>query len=112
MKMKKNKEVEVKREGFWYSTIEPELPMPEPNVLTEEQAKDIYLLMCKKEMEVKEIQYRGMSSSRITGESLPGNEFRDLKTGWQWPGAFAEHYILTHKVKPTDAFLKYIGYNI
>jgi hypothetical protein len=32
--------------------------------------------------------------------------------GWIWPGDFVEHYVLTHKVRPTDEFLKWIGYDI
>jgi hypothetical protein len=30
--------------------------------------------------------------------------------GWKWPEDFAKHYVLDHKVKPTDEFLIFIGY--
>lgn len=37
-----------------------------------------------------------------------GTEMKDFS--WKWPGDFAEHYVLKHKVKPTDEFLEFIGY--
>ena len=52
--------------------------------------------------------YMGRSASRITGEMLGNKEYETDK--WRWPGDFAKHYVLDHKIKPSNEFLKYIGY--
>jgi hypothetical protein len=85
-------------------------PTPIPNVLTEEEAQFIYNLIREKEKIANCYGYMGLSASRITGERL-GNKEYELNE-WIWPGDFAEHYVLTHKVRPTEEFLKWIGYDI
>lgn len=85
-------------------------PIPIPNVLTEDEAKTIYNLILEKEKYAKVVAYRGFSESRITGEILGNEEYETDE--WKWPADFAEHYVLTHKVRPTDEFLKWIGYDI
>lgn len=106
------------REGFWFSVQQPNYPMPIPNQLSDSEAKDIYDLIRIKENECSDPEhkndfifvslYRGMSSSRITGELLGCAEYNH--SDWVWPGDFAEHYVLKHKVKPSNEFLKFIGY--
>jgi hypothetical protein len=83
---------------------------PITNVLSETEEKEIYRLITEKENTANCYGYMGTSKSRITEESLGNNEYE--LDGWIWPGDFAEHYILTHKVRPTDEFLKWIGYDI
>jgi len=83
-------------------------PTPIPNVLTEEEAKTIYDLIVQKQKIAVKHYYRGPSTSRITGEMLGYDEYQTVE--WRWPGDFAEHYVLKYRVKPTDEFLKYIGY--
>jgi hypothetical protein len=97
-------------EGYWFSDYPNgrQFPMPEPNVLTEDEAKEIHSLIKKKEEEAEEHRYRGWSNSRITGENLGNVEYET--DSWVWPGDFADHYVLKHRVKPTDDFLNYIGY--
>lgn len=96
-------------EGYWYSEYYPEYPMPVANSLSQEEAEEIYNLILKKEKIANEVIYKGLSASRITGERLGCREFRTEE--WLWPGDFAKHYVLEHKVKPTEKFLRYIGYN-
>ena len=102
----------IKIEGYWYSEYEPEYPTPIPNVLTQEEAQKIYDLIVLKQQnkEVNLLIARGCSYSRITKEPLGCTEHVDLDNEWKWPGDFAKHYVLEHRVKPTDDFLKYIGY--
>jgi hypothetical protein len=95
-------------EGYWYSEHHPEYPMPVANVLTTEEANIIYGLIVEKEKIARVVRYKGLSKSRITGERLGCREF--ITDKWIWPGDFAEHYVLKHRVKPTEAFLDYIGY--
>lgn len=96
-------------EGYWYSEHHSEYPMPIANSLTQEQAEEIYGLILEKEKTARVALYRGFSVSRITGERLGCREYQTDE--WLWPGDFAKHYILEHKVKPTEKFLQYIGYN-
>ena len=85
-----------------------EYPTPIPNILTEKEAEDIYILIRKKEHTAECVSYRGWTKSRITGENMGSREYETDE--WIWPEDFAPHYVLKHKVKPTDEFLKYIGY--
>lgn len=108
---KMTKQSERRIEGYWYSEhIEKYkgivYPMPEPNVLTEDEAKYIHALIKAKEDVAHVNRYRGFSRSRITGETLGNAEYET--DSWIWPGDFADHYVLKHRVKPTDDFLKYI----
>lgn len=104
------KALEQRVEGYWRRNEEEdsELPFPVPNVLTEKEAKIIYELIVAEEKAAVKEYYRGISFSRITGEPL-GNAEYETRT-WKWPGDFAKHYVLEHKVKPTDEFLYFIGY--
>lgn len=97
-------------EGYWYSPYcEIKYPMPIPNVLSQEEANKVYHLILKKQSQAREIAYKGSSVSRIDGKTWVGStEF--FTKDWIWPNGFAEHYVRQHRVKPSDDFLKYIGY--
>lgn len=99
---------EIKIEGYWYSEDEPQYPMPEPGVLSEKEAGQIFFLIRIRQMAAKEKSYKGWSTSRITGEHLGASEFE--ADGWRWPCDFAQHYVLIHRVKPSPEFLEFIGY--
>jgi hypothetical protein len=100
----------IPKEGFWWSKYQTQFPMPIPNQITEEEAKEIYRLIKLKEEDesVTRLVYRGLSHSRIDRSFLGCEEY--FSDEFRWPGDFAEHYVLKHKVKPSDAFLAYIGY--
>jgi hypothetical protein len=85
-------------------------PTPIPNVLSEYEANEIYRLIVQKQNDAKLEGYMGCSESRITGERLGNGEYQTEE--WKWPEDFGPHYVLTHKVRPTDEFLKWIGYGI
>ena len=102
---------EKKNEGYWavFQGDRSGYPFPIPNQLTEKEAIAIFKLIKKKEGEAEVLTTRGMSPSRLEKNTLVGNE--EFHHGnWLWPQGFAEHYVLKHKVKPTDDFLKFIGY--
>jgi hypothetical protein len=82
--------------------------MPEPGVLSEQEAAEIFALIKKKEESARVIQYRGFTSSRITNERLGSKEFESAD--WRWPEDFAPHYVRDHRCRPSDAFLEFIGY--
>lgn len=96
-------------EGFWYSVREPHFPMPVSNILSTEQAEKIFKLIKTKEAKAYLIRYKGMSPSRIEKCYVGSGTYSYGK--WSWPEGFAEHYVLKHKVKPTDEFLDFIGYS-
>jgi hypothetical protein len=100
---------EPKLEGFWYSSREPHFPMPIPSVLSDDEAKKIHDLIKQKERTAYLCLYRGMSPSRLEKSHVGNGTYETPE--WHWPEGFAEHYVLKHKVKPTDEFLKFIGYN-
>lgn len=100
--------INVKIEGYWYSQYETQWPKPIPNALTESEAGEIFSLIKKKEKEMRRVGYKGYSKSRFTGERLSSYEFESKE--WVFPELFAEHYVLLHRVRPTDEFLKFIGY--
>lgn len=96
-------------EGYWYSKIHTTFPMPVPNVLSQEQAGAIFALIKRKEKRASVLQTKGFSRSRIDDSIVGTKEY--VSGGWYWPEGFAEHYVRDHRVRPTDAFLKFIGYN-
>ena len=103
-----NKRANKQVEGYWWSKDNPKYIKPVPNILTEDDAQTIHGLILNKESHASKRAYMGCSDSRITGETLGNLEYET--TEWIWPGDFASHYVLEHKVKPSDEFLKYIGY--
>ena len=96
-------------EGYWYADYCPEYPMPVANQLTKEEAQQIYDLIKEKEKTAVQILARGFAKSRIDNTVVGTAEF--TTEYWLWPEGFAEHYVLKHKVKPSDAFLAFIGWN-
>jgi hypothetical protein len=94
--------------GYWRKTFndKDDLPWPVPNELSDEQAKIVYDLIVKKQKSAGETRYRGRSRSRITGESLGCSEYETSE--FIWPGDYAKHYVLEHRVKPPDEFLKFL----
>jgi hypothetical protein len=103
-------EKQLSNGSFFIKEIPPKTnyPTPIPNILTQKEAEEIYMLIRQKEKDATCHRYRGLTSSRITGERLGNVEYETDE--WIWPGDFSEHYVLTHKVRPTDGFLKWIGY--
>ena len=95
-------------EGYWYSRFQPRFPMPEKDELTQEEADKIYSLILEKERITPKVQYMGPSISRIDGTMVGSAEFQN--EDWWWPDGFASHYVKKYRVKPSDQFLEYIGY--
>lgn len=101
--------IKHKVEGYWYSEQEPHRPKPIPNALTDKESREIFLLIREKEKRALKRRSKGSSKSRITGERLGNVTFQTNE--FSWPGDFAEHYVLTHKVMPSQDFLEFIGYS-
>lgn len=98
------------KEGFWYSKQEQDLPKPVTNAISQEEADIICELIENKQNDpaTERTYYKGLSFSRISGEPLGSGEFEN--GGWLWPDSLADHYVKEHRVKPSNEFLKFIGY--
>lgn len=95
-------------EGYWYSASAPHYPKPIPNVITQDEANKIFELIKIKEKAARLTHYRGRAHSRIDNSTLGSGEYETKE--WVWPELFAEHYVRDNRVKPTEAFLNYIGH--
>lgn len=90
----------VRREGFWFSPSEPDLPVPECHV--DWPARDRFLeRLATLEEQAGKRSYRGVSPCRVCGM---GNGSKTLSLGaWEWPSGYA-HYLREHGVRPSPAF--------
>lgn len=95
---------EPRREGFWRSSMEPDLPMPVTDVAWPE--RDAFLVrFAKVEGMARKLAYRGMSRCRVCGKP---NGCQTLSLhGWEWPSGFL-HYVRDHGVKPSDDFIAFV----
>lgn len=110
-----NKRIEAtKPEGYWWSKCKENssYPMPIANELTEEEAQEICNLIQEKENTAEVVCYFGFSFCRLQDgtcpEMLGTREY--LTEKYRWPEDFAKHYVLKHRVRPSDEFLEFIGY--
>lgn len=99
---------EKKVEGYWFSEYSPQYPLPIKNQLSTKEAKEIFDLIQLKEKEANKFLTRGSSISRIDQSVLGSGEFHH--NYWLWPEDFAAHYVLKYRVKPSPAFLEFIGW--
>lgn len=97
-----------KIEGYWNNSRNdyPEYPLPVPNALSIDEANEIADMIVGCQLIAIKDGYLGPTTSRITGERLGWAEYE--LDDWIWPGDFAEHYVRTHRVKPTDEFLTFV----
>jgi hypothetical protein len=105
--IEKNKNKKI--EGYWHSKYSPQYPMPIANQLNEREAAEIYKLIKIKEAEAEKLISRGIAYSRIDDTGVGNCEYHHID--WLWPESLAPHYVFQYKVKPTDDFLKFIGWN-
>lgn len=98
---------EPRREGFWRSSMEPDLPMPVADV--DWPQRDAFLTrFAQVEGKARRLAYRGMSRCRVCGKSN-GCETLSYRN-WEWPSGFL-HYLRDHGVKPSDDFIAFIDAN-
>jgi hypothetical protein len=95
----------IRREGFYHSESEPDLPLPIENEETwPEQLKFLKKLVLIQE-QAKQTRYRGLEFCRICNKSIGKTTYSNKE--WEWHrGIF--HYTLIHNVKPSEEFLQYI----
>lgn len=102
----------LKRVGFWWSDLEPDLPHPrdfvDPDWDASERKKVIAYLKQSYELH----RYKGLSWCRLGCPGIPRDiGSLDLTDGvWVFPQGFI-HYVRRHKLKPPEAFLDHIRAN-
>ncbi len=93
-----------RREGFWASEHEPNLPKVSEGEPWAGIEEFLHLLEIT-ERSAKRITYRGWSYCRICNEANGSCEF--YVDGWTWPSGY-RHYIQDHNVRPSSAFQEFI----
>ena len=96
----------TKREGFWKSSSEPNLPMPEAHLEPTQSQVGFLRDLDQIEKKAEATAYRGWSTCRIC-KSHNGDETFRYK-GWEWPSGY-RHYIVVHNVWPSREFYKFIA---
>lgn len=98
-----------KIEGYWWSEQTPEYPKPTINVLTKPQASfycSLIQTIQNDRRACRELICKGMSFSRITGETLGCKEY--VTSEYRWPCDFPTHYVKEHRVRPSDDFIMFL----
>ncbi len=94
-----------KREGFWWSKREPDLPKPKEREKPWKGQREFLALLQQVQAKTRAAHYRGWSTCRICGQKNGSTEYK--RNGWVWPGGFY-HYVKDHNVKPSDAFITFV----
>jgi hypothetical protein len=108
----RNKMSEERVEGYWRKNLkdtDSPYPFPQAATLTVDEAKEVHAKIKLMEARATVVRYRGFSMSRFERTVIVGSA-EYVYNGWRWPQGFNDHYVLRHRVRPTDDFLKFIGY--
>lgn len=95
----------AKREGFWRSTEEPDLPMPITRTEPWDGARGFVTGLYDLQKKSEQILYRGFSVCRVCGKPNGNGEFEHK--GWVWPSGYL-HYVEQHYVKPSPEFSAFV----
>lgn len=95
----------IKKEGFWKSIYDEELPAPVSRVRPMEDKAAFLTALDAVQDKATRTSYRGLSYCRIC-EMQNGNGTYEYE-GWMWPTGY-RHYIEVHNVKPSSAFKEFI----
>lgn len=95
----------LKREGFWLSKYEPDLPTPKARDSPAPDQQEVLNRLSKREASAQEVFYKGWSTCRICGCSNGTSEFKFR--GWTWPIGL-RHYIEKHNVRVSPEFKTFL----
>lgn len=102
-----------KKEGFWYSKDEPNLPKPKQMKETSEwvskkRPRKFSILLSHVEKKAICKGSKGSSICRICKNRNGSRTF--FYKNWEWPDGLM-HYIKNHNVKPSKEFIRFIKAN-
>jgi hypothetical protein len=102
-----------KKEGFWYSKDEPNLPKPKQMRETSEwvsrgKPRKFFILLSRVERKARCKGCKGSSICRICKNRNGSCTF--FYKNWEWPDGLM-HYIKNHNVKPSREFIQFIETN-
>ncbi len=100
-----NKTTVEKREGFWKSALEPELPTPKACQRPHKDQAVFLEALSSVEFVAHESAYRGWSVCRVCRKPNGNEEFKLV--GWVWPQGY-RHYIEEHNVRPSPEFKQFV----
>lgn len=99
---------QLKYEGYWNDNY---MPIVSDQIWPDKEkffktVLDIEVFLAKNG---KDIQYRGLSPSRLYSDVYVGSvEYNDDEYMMGWPENYVKHYILENNVMPTERFFNYI----
>ena len=94
-----------RRVGFWKSSEEPCLPMPEANAEPFPGKSGLLEALRNAQVLAVENAYRGWSTCRIC--SKPNGNRKYTLGRWVWPSGYL-HYLDAHNVEPDPEFAAYL----
>lgn len=94
-----------RREGFWKSSSEPDLPVPEPRKSKWEGQAEFVRALHAVEGKACCVAYRGSSTCRVCSQRNGNEEFS--YRNWTWPSGLI-HYVRFHNVRPSKPFFNFI----
>jgi hypothetical protein len=98
----------MKTEGYCCGDRESQKTKPVPNVLAPFQAREIHELIRNIERNIRPRMYRGIFLSPFDNTNLGAADYEH--DGWRWSSSLSDYFVLQHRVRPSDEFLKYIGW--
>ena len=95
--------MDYKIEGYWYSSSEPQYPVPKPR--KSPISREFLDKLSAVEAIAEKYGFRGWSTCRCCCKPNGSQEYKF--NGWIWPEGFM-HYLTEHNVHPTPAFMDMI----
>lgn len=95
---------EGRREGYWKSKEEPDLPMPVEG--KKAVPATVNAALVRAQLLAEQTAYKGSSTCRICG--ISNGSLAYSLGGWTWPSGFL-HYVEQHKVMPSKEFRDFLA---
>ncbi len=95
----------MKKIGYWYSTFEPQYPMPIENSASDEQVSYQLEILERFSKNAREVFFKGFSTCRLCRKINGSTEFFNTINGEGYgiPNGL-KHYIEDHKVLVPEIF--------
>lgn len=102
---KEMKTTKTRREGFWFSESEPDLPRPKARAKPWYGQDHFLKTLCRLEYRLVPKLFKGSSECRVCGRKNGSGEYDH--GGWVWPTGLY-HMIKAHNVKPSAEFVYFV----
>lgn len=99
------KKPKIIKVGYWWSKLEPHLPMPEPQEHPWEGKTSFLAGLKKIEGRSQKRAMKGWSTCRLCGKKNGSGTYE--KGRYEWPDGLS-HYVDAHNVKPRQSFVDWV----